>query len=218
ICFLRDTAENIDAVVDEGGAAGLVCYTPVGEESVFDRLLPAGFGLIGQREGDFGQRLLGAVEDILACGFGAVCLIDSDSPTVPTEALRRAVRELERPGDRVVLGGSEDGGYYLIGLKRAHAGVFEGISWSTASVFAETVRRAGAAGLEVVELPLWYDVDDAATLTLLEEELLLDRRPAFATTDGYDAEHTRQFLAERMRAMEVNAGPAGAAAARERGR
>jgi rSAM/selenodomain-associated transferase 1 len=194
VCFLRDTARNIAGV---SGAAGLVCYTPVGDEVAFDGILPEGFALIPQRGDAFGERLLAAAEDILACGFGAVCLIDSDSPTLPTEALEQAVEELLRPGDRVVLGGSDDGGYYLIGLKRAHAAPFERITWSTASVYAETAERCAEAGLELVELQVWYDVDDAATLAVLEAELLDGVRPGFATVDGYAAEATREFLRAR---------------------
>jgi rSAM/selenodomain-associated transferase 1 len=206
ICFLRDTTRSIadicgdlapGGVTDRTDAAGLVCYTPVGDEAAFDGILPESFCLIPQRGGGFGERLLAAAEDILACGFGAVCLIDSDSPTLPAEALRTAVAELARPGDRVVLGGSDDGGYYLIGLKRAHAEPFERISWSKASVYGETVARVREAGLELVELPVWYDVDDAASLDVLEQELLHDRRPAFASVGGYDAQATREFLRER---------------------
>ena len=197
VCFLRDTARNIAEVAAEGNAAGLVCYTPVGEEAAFDELLPPEFALIAQRGDGFGERLLAAAEDILACGFGAVCLIDSDSPTLPGACLRAAVDALRLEGDRVVVGASEDGGYYLIGLKQAHAAVFERITWSTGSVFAETVERAREAGLEVVELPVWYDVDDAETLTVLEDELLRGVRPGFATVDGFDAQATREFLRQR---------------------
>jgi uncharacterized protein len=194
ICFLRDTARNIAEVAAEGGAAGLICYTPVGDEAAFDGLLPEGFALIAQRGDGFGERLLCAAEDILACGFGAVCLIDSDSPTLPGSALREAVGKLAEPGDRVVLGGSDDGGYYLIGLKAAHAAPFERIAWSTASVYAETVERVREAGLELVELPVWYDVDDGATLEVLRAELLDGVAPAFAAVKGYEAEATREFL------------------------
>lgn len=194
ICFLRDTTRNLAKVAGAGGAQGLVCYTPVGDEEAFDDLLPEGFALVAQRGDGFGERLHLAATDILACGFGAVCLIDSDSPTVPTEAFATAVRALQAPGDRVVLGGSDDGGYYLIGLKQAHAAPFERITWSTGSVFAETVERVREAGLELVELPVWYDVDDGATLRVLEAELLESKRPAFATMDGFDAAHSREFL------------------------
>ena len=177
VCFLRDTAENIAAVASEVGAQGLICYTPVGDEAAFDGLLPEGFALISQRGDGFGERLLNATEDILSCGFGAVCLIDSDSPTLPSGALRAAVTELARTGERVVLGPSEDGGYYLIGMKRAEPRAFERITWSTERVYAETVERVREAGMELVELPKWYDVDDAAMLAVLERELLTGDRP-----------------------------------------
>ena len=191
IRFLRDTTENLATIP---GAAGLISYTPVGDEALFAGLLPETFALVAQRGDGFGERLLAAAEDILAIGYGAVCLIDSDSPTVPAAAFYNAVEALKRPGDRVVIGPSHDGGYYLIGLKVAHAAPFERITWSTGSVFEETVERCREAGLEVVTLPTWYDVDDAATLDLLEGELLRGERPAFAEMKGYDAPHTREFL------------------------
>ena len=197
VSFLRDTTENIAGVANAGGAAGLISYTPVGDEAAFAGLLPAGFALLPQRGDGFGERLLFAAQDALACGFGAVCLIDSDSPTLPGTALREAVDALQRPGDRVVLGPSADGGYYLIGLKAAHPEPFQRITWSTPSVYAETVREVRAAGLELIELPTWYDVDEAITLTVLEDELLGGRRPGFVSVEGYNARHTRRFLEQR---------------------
>lgn len=201
VCFLRDTAENIATVAKEGSAQGLVCYTPVGDEAAFDGLLPEGFALIAQRGDGFGERLLCAAVDILSCGFGAVCLIDSDSPTLPPGALRAAVSALAKPGEQIVVGPSEDGGYYLIGMKGAEPQVFERIRWSTEHVYAETVERVHGAEMELVELPKWYDVDDASTLAVLERELLNGERPEFATASGFDARWTREFLAERVRAV-----------------
>ena len=200
ICFLKDTAENLASIK---GAVGLISYTPIGDEAAFDGLLPAGFALIGQRGDAFGERLLASAEDILACGYGAVCLIDSDSPTVPAAALQAAIDALAQPGDRIVLGPSDDGGYYLVGLKKAHAAIFERITWSTASVLAETMQRAKEAGIEVVLLPLWYDVDDAATLSMLSDELLEAKIPAFAEAAGYTAPHTREFLLRRRVAVSA---------------
>jgi len=190
--FLRDTTENL-ATVARG--AGLISYTPVGEEDLFDGLLPETFALVPQRGNTFGERLLAAAEDILTIGYGAVCLIDSDSPTVPTAAYEQAVEALLAPGDRVVLGPSDDGGYYLIGLKHAHREPFERIAWSTEHVLEQTLDRCGEVGLEVVLLPTWYDVDDAATLDMLKAELLEDVAPEFATMQGYEAHHTRELMA-----------------------
>jgi hypothetical protein len=67
-------------------------------------------------------------------------------------------------------------------------------------VYAETVERCREAGIELVELPVWYDVDDAETLAVLERELVEGVRPGFATVDGYEAEATREFLVRRAAA------------------
>ena len=197
ICFLRDTTENL-ATITHG--AGLISYTPVGDEALFAGLLPETFALVPQRGEAFGERLLAAAQDILALGYGSVCLIDSDSPTVPAAAYAQAVQALAAPGDRIVLGPSHDGGYYLIGLKQPHPEPFERISWSTSTVLAETRQRCIEANLELVELPLWYDVDDAPTLTLLQAELLHDQPPAFTSFPGYSAPHTRHFLLQLAQA------------------
>jgi uncharacterized protein len=188
ICFIRDTTENIQQVTEASNSAGLVAYTPVGDESAFDGLVPSGFQLLAQRGDDFGERLLYACEDLFACGFSAVCLIDSDSPTMPQDALLQAVERLSRAGDRMVLGGSDDGGYYLIGVKRLHHRLFEQIDWSTKRVFEQTLERAREIGLRAELLPTWYDVDDAATLERLQREL------AAPSGTGYDAKHTRGYL------------------------
>ncbi len=194
VCFLRDTAANIAGVAQHGAATGVVCYTPAGDEEAFDGLLPDGFVMIPQRGDGFGERLYCAATDLLSCGFHSVCLIDSDSPTLPHASLQVAVDTLLQPGGRVVLGGSDDGGYYLIGMNAPHRAVFERITWSTPSVLRETRARAAEAGLPVVELPLWYDVDDAATLRLLAGELLDGTQPPFAATTGYEAIATREYL------------------------
>jgi len=186
-CFIRDTTENIHQVAESSNSAGIVVYTPAGDETAFDNLLPHGFLLLGQRGDGFGERLIHACEDLFACEFSAVCLIDSDSPTMPQAALLQAVEWLSRPGDRVVLGGSDDGGYYLIGVKRMHRRLFEQIDWSTERVLAQTLERAREISLEAELLPAWYDVDDAATLERLRVEL-------GEASAGYDAKHTRAYL------------------------
>ena len=205
ICFIQDTAENIQQVTEASNSAGLVVYTPVGDEAAFDKLLPEDFLLLSQRGDGFGERLLHACEDLFTCGFGAVCLIDSDSPTMPQAALLQAIEWLSHPGDRMVLGGSDDGGYYLIGVKRLHQHLFEQIEWSTERVLAQTLERARQIGLEAALLPTWYDVDDAATLERLCLELIpgqVGYQGAVRQRVGYDAKHTRGYLA-RLQAAQI---------------
>jgi uncharacterized protein len=124
------------------------------------------------------------------CGFDSVCLIDSDSPTVPAENFAEAVELLSPREDRIVLGPSDDGGYYLIGVNKQHRYLFEQIDWSTEHVLNQTVQRAAEIGLEVKLLPTGYDVDDGASLRRLCNELLAD------TTSTDIAPYTREFLAK----------------------
>jgi rSAM/selenodomain-associated transferase 1 len=187
ICFLRDMAANIDSI---SAASGLVVYTPAGAESAFAGVLPERFSFLAQRGATLGERLCNATDDLLRQGYGAVCLINSDSPTLPRSILIRALESLATDGDRVVLGAAEDGGYYLIGLKHAHRNLFNEIAWSTSDVLARTRQRAAEIDLPVELLPPWYDVDDAATLTRLCEELLFTS----SLNDAYPAPHTRAFL------------------------
>ena len=93
----------------------------------------------------------------------------------------------------MVLGGSDDGGYYLIGVKRLHHRLFEQIDWSTERVFEQTLERAREIGLTTELLPIWYDVDDAATLERLQRELTVPPGAGYAGA-GYDAKYTRGYL------------------------
>lgn len=191
VCFLRDTTAAISATASEGHARGIAVYTPFGEEAAYAGILPAHFELVPQRGDTFGERLIAAAEDLLKIGFASVCLIDSDSPTVPQQAYSLATRLLLQPGDRIVLGPSDDGGYYLIGLKKLHRRVFEEIDWSTERVFQQTVERAAEIGMAVDLLPPGYDVDDRATLRRLCGELL----DGVSTAPGFTAIETHGFLA-----------------------
>src|SRR5436190_9831852 len=130
-CFLRDTAASISSAACDNNACAIAVYTPVGCEAAYTDILAVDFKLLPQRGDRFGERLYFAAEDLFKCGFESVCLIDSDSPTVPAENFAEAVRLLQGAGDRIVLGPSDDGGYYLIGLTRLHRELFNRIEWST---------------------------------------------------------------------------------------
>ena len=191
VCFLRDTASAIEIASARGGnLAGVGVYTPVGEEAAYDAILPEGFMLIPQRCEDFGERLMAACDDLFACGFLSVCLINSDSPTVLASSFHRAAELLQQPGERVVLGPSDDGGYYLIGLQRTHRELFQRIDWSTERVFKQTLDRAQEISLPVELLPTCFDIDDGATLRRLCDELLNDSKGPTA------AQATREFLSQ----------------------
>ncbi len=195
--FLRDTTENLALAGRQAAIRPFVAYAPSGLEPLLTPHLASGTGLVladgtgpmpDGVEG-FGRCLLQAVRDLLAAGHGSACVLNSDGPTLPTSYLVRAARLLAEDGDRAVLGAAEDGGYYLLGVKRAHAALFRDIAWSTTSVAEDTRVRARSIGLELVELPTWYDVDDGPSL----HRLLTEFRSGQG--DGYAAPATRACVA-----------------------
>jgi rSAM/selenodomain-associated transferase 1 len=195
-CFLRDTCDSIARISLDGTAEGVAVYTPLGDEAIFEDLVPGAFGFLAQRGGSFGERLFHAAQDLFALRYNSICLIDSDSPTLPPAFLRSAVSALADPGDRMVLGAAKDGGYYLIGLKHAHQSVFEDIDWSTEKVLAQTIARAEEINLPVQVLPPWFDVDDGPSLHQLCDELFHTNGNRLAQSGplAYEAPHTRRYL------------------------
>jgi rSAM/selenodomain-associated transferase 1 len=199
-CFIRDLSRTIQSLADEGDVVGYAVYTPLGTEPALRQLLPPRFALTLQGEGDLGERLLRGTVDLLADGHEGAILVNSDSPTLPKEILREAV-DAVRSGDNVTLSPALDGGYTLVGLSRPHARLFSDIPWSTSEVYRLTLDRAREIGLPVVTVRSWYDVDDAASFRMLEEELL--GSPPTTGLAGADAPATRRFLRERKTAVAV---------------
>jgi uncharacterized protein len=195
-CFLRDTAAAISQV-GPSKARGVGVYTPADSEEAYREILPPDFQLLPQRGHEFGERLRLAADDLFQCGFSSVCLIDSDSPTIPAQNYTKAVELLSGSSDTVVLGPSDDGGYYLIGMKRPRPELFERIDWSTERVFDQTLERARELNLKISLLPVGYDVDDAATLRRICHELF--------TNDSNDntAPNTRSFLMDLTRSKAI---------------
>ncbi|WGF86258.1 TIGR04282 family arsenosugar biosynthesis glycosyltransferase [Marinivivus vitaminiproducens] len=201
-CFIRDLSTTIAALAEaDGGITPYALYTPAGSEDELRQLLPGGFRLTSQADGDLGHRLLNGVIDLLDLGHAGAIIVNSDSPTLPLSVLRCAV-EAVRCGDQAVLSPARDGGYTLIGLSRPHAELFADIPWSTDVVYEATCARARQAGITVATIDGWYDVDDAQSFAVLEAELAGIHPPS--TAPGLtlqDAPHTRRFVASRQAAV-----------------
>lgn len=192
--FLRDITANLTLAALRAPIDAWIAFAPAGDEALFDGLLAPGTRLLlADGAGDmpdgverFGRCLWQATERLLAMGYGSACVVNSDSPTLPTSFLVRTAEALAVPGDRGVLGPADDGGYYLLGLKAPHPSMFARIDWSTGRVAAQTRERAAELGLHLVELPSWYDVDDRTAL----ERLLGERDEGRADAMPYAAPAT----------------------------
>lgn len=110
-----------------------------------------------QTGGDLGARLEAAFQKAFSEFTGPVCAIGMDSPGLPPEHIAEAFRALK--SHDIVLGPTEDGGYYLIGTARHRPELFEDIPWSGPDVAARTLARAKEKSLSLHVLPKFYDVD-----------------------------------------------------------
>jgi uncharacterized protein len=183
-CLLRDTLDLIRRVPDVQPA---IAFLPEDAESYFAALAPD-FELLQQEGADLGVRLDNALSHTLARGYERVAIMNSDGPTLPVSSLTSAFEELGNGAD-VVLGPADDGGYYLIGLKRPAPRLLRDVRMSTTTVLADTLALAAEEKLVVSLLSAWYDVDDVASLARLQAEL--------ATAPVEIAPWTRAFLWSR---------------------
>src|SRR5262245_36894200 len=124
--FLCSTITAGAALAD---AQPVIAYTPDDAPAEFDDLAP-GFSLVAQQGPDLGARLHSTLATLLGAGHAGAIAVDSDTPTLPGDFLQQAVHCLSRPGPDVVLGPTEAGGYYPIGVPRAPRDSFDGMPWN----------------------------------------------------------------------------------------
>ena len=183
-CFLTDT---LDLVRHVKQVQPVIAFLPVGAEAYFQQLAPD-FDLIQQDGPDLGARLDNAISSYLSRGYQRVVIMNSDSPTLPSDHLSQAFAALES-GNDVVLGPCDDGGYYLIGVKQPVPRLLRDVQMSTPTVAADTIALAVEENLSVHLLPAWYDVDHAGSLIRLANEV--------RNGDQRIAAHTRRFIAQQ---------------------
>ena len=123
-----------------------------------------------QAEGDLGQRMHQAMQQ-----FGyPVAIIGSDIPQINEHVLKAAHTYLSSGNN--VLGPSDDGGYYLIGLARANPALFEKILWGSNKVLEQTLEKARTMSLELQQLTPINDVDTWSDLNAAAKEVPQLRR------------------------------------------
>lgn len=139
-----------------------VTFTPAGRRGKVERwLAPVAPGArwTPQCEGDLGARMAAAFDTAFAAGASRVVLIGSDIPALSRVLVDEAFARLAT--EEIVVGPARDGGYYLIGLSRPCAPLFEGIAWGTGAVLSQTLVAASRLARSVRLLAVLSDVDTA---------------------------------------------------------
>lgn len=110
-----------------------------------------------QRGEDLGEKMKYAFEAAFETGYTSVCIIGTDCYELTSGIIERGFEALKSAD--AVIGPARDGGYYLLGMNRLHPEVFQNKSWSTETVFRETLADFESLGLKYVILPVLRDVD-----------------------------------------------------------
>jgi len=120
-----------------------------------------------QGDGDLGERMARVASQV---GGGPLIFLGADCPDAPLSILWQAVVSTARPWD-VMLGPTTDGGYWTLTLNQCQPILLQGIDWGTDRVYHQTLAKAHAANLRLVELDLWHDVDTPDDLAALHRRL-----------------------------------------------
>ena len=169
--FLTDAIDKTRRICD----CLIIAYAPASEKKYFAELDCENLTLVHQRGADLGEKMTNAFEFAFRRYSDAnVVMIGTDSPTFPAEFIERAFEFLETDAE-TVLGKSDDGGFYLIGLQRKiHSRLFDNIEWISPKVFEQVMRNIERLKINLKLVPAWYDVDTPKDLRRLCEEITTD--------------------------------------------
>lgn len=115
-----------------------------------------------QFNGDLGQRMAAAFEEVFSLGYQSVCIIGSDCFELTSAIISDAFSKLENHD--VVIGPTYDGGYYLLGMKLLHEPLFQNKNWSTDTVFSDTINDFEKLAVTAYHLEKLSDIDEEKDL------------------------------------------------------
>jgi len=118
---------------------------------------------------DLGSRMLSFLQQVTSDNIKSSIIIGTDSPTLPRRHIEAAFGLLQNHDD-AVLGPAEDGGYYLVGCRRTHPSMFDGVAWSSHQTLAQTRAAFNAQGYQTHLTPIWRDVDTIEDVRRLAQE------------------------------------------------
>lgn len=179
--LLRDTIA-LAALLSEV-AELVIAITPPESIEYFNEISPPDALLLPVEGQHIGECLEKGLKWLFEEGYTKGLAFNSDGPSLPLAVLQQAIHSLDEV--ETVLGPSQDGGYYLIGMRRLYPELFQGISWSTGQVFIQTLERARQLGLKTFLTQLWYDIDTAEDLLFLRDEIALGKVEGLRYTRGF---------------------------------
>ncbi len=168
--FLKDAVNKAHTACENM----FIAFSPPDEIQKLKQILPDESNFIEQAGKNLGEKMFNAFQFALEKKIDSVVMIGTDSPTFPFDYLEQAFEFLETNSE-IVLGKTEDGGFYLIGSRALHAEIFEDVAWSSPETFDQVFENIRNLGLHLRETPGWYDVDEERDLIQLKNEFLRNK-------------------------------------------
>ncbi len=166
VAFLQD-AENKAKSVSKNL---IVALTPFEKRNMLETTLQHQPSLIEQTGETLGDKMLNAFKFAFENEIDSVVMFGTDSPTFPADHIEQAFEFMEIESD-VILGRTEDGGFYLIGLRKLDTRIFENVVWSSKETFEQVWQNVMDLNLHLREVAGWYDIDEAGDVEKLVKEL-----------------------------------------------
>lgn len=163
--FIHDTLTTVQSL----DIPFHIAVYPPAAQSRFEKWLGSSYQFFQQKGMNLGKRLQNGFLSMFERKYDHVIALAGDSPDLPIGILERAISGFKT--HKAVLGPATDGGYYLIGFSHDvfTPDVFENISWSTETVFQETLSKLESITHQILVLPEWADIDTKIDLQQFHE-------------------------------------------------
>jgi hypothetical protein len=162
----------------------ILAYDSCSKEPEYLKMISDNFLFYEQKGKDLGEKMSNAFGYAHENGADHIVIIGSDSPTLPASCLDEAFQLLEEYD--VVIGPSQDGGFYLVGSKVPARGMFNDVKWGSDKALEQTLENIISLQKRFVLMDPWYDVDTQDDLKSLKDKLQED--------EGLKALFTKQVL------------------------
>lgn len=160
LAIYKKLLQHTQSIVDPIDADKFVFYSDKINEN--DQWSTANYYKKLQFNGDLGERMAAAFQEVFCLGYQSVCIIGSDCYELNSAIITEAFDKLVHFD--TVIGPTFDGGYYLLGMKQLHEALFQSKNWSTETVFEETANDFKNFALSTYSLTKLTDIDEEKDL------------------------------------------------------
>jgi rSAM/selenodomain-associated transferase 1 len=170
--FYKNMLDRTKMLAEQVNADKAVYYSSFIDEKDLWPNQPPFYKSLQNQDPDLGAKMQSAFQEAFAGGYESVCIIGSDCYALDEEAINQAFNVLGNKD--AVLGPSNDGGYYLLGLNQLYPEFFTNKEWSTDSVAPDSIQDFKKLSLDYELLEELTDIDNEGDLESIPNDIVLE--------------------------------------------